>query len=61
MRLTSLQRQYLWPADVPLVELRSWILQQLSAEGELLRWALTAVSADADGGRTVQVEAVISG
>ena len=60
MRLTSLQRQFLWPADVPLVELRSWIRQHLAAEGELLRWALTAVSADADGGRTIQVEAVIS-
>ena len=60
MRLTSLQRQYLWPAEVPLVELRSWIRQQLAAEGELLRWALTKVSADADGGRMIQVEAVIS-
>ena len=60
MRLTSLQRQFLWPAGVPLVELRSWIRQQLAQEGELLRWALTAVSADADGGRTIQVEAVIS-
>ena len=60
MRLTSLQRQYLWPADVPLVELRSLIRQQLAAEGELLRWALTNVSADADGGRMIQVEAVIS-
>ena len=60
MRLTSLQRQFLWPGDVPLVELRSWIRQQLAQEGELLRWALTAVSADADGGRTIQVEAVIS-
>ena len=60
MRLTSLQRQYLWPADVPLVELRSWIRQQLAAEGELLRWALTKVSADDDGGRMIQVEAVIS-
>ena len=60
MRLTSLQRQFLWPADVPLVELRSWIRQQFAAEGELLRWALTKVSADADGGRMVQVEAVIS-
>ena len=60
MRLTSLQRQFLWPDDVPLVELRSWIRQQLAAEGELLRWALTAVSADTDGGRTIQVEAVIS-
>ena len=55
-----MQRQFLWPADVPLVELRSWIRQQLAAEGELLRWALTKVSADADGGRMIQVEAVIS-
>ena len=60
MRLTSLQRQILWPADVPLVELRSWIRQQLAAEGDVLRWALTKVSANADGGRTIQVEAVIS-
>ena len=60
MRLTSLQRQFLWPAEVPLVELRSWIRQQLAAEGELLRWALTKVSADTDGGRMIQVEAVIS-
>ena len=60
MRLTSLQRQFLWPADVPMVELRSWIRQQLAAEGELLRWALTKVSADAVGGRTIEVEAVIS-
>ena len=60
MRLHSLQRQFLWPAEVPLVELRSWIHQQLAAEGELLRWALTKVSADADGGRMIQVEAVIS-
>ena len=59
MRLTSLQRQFLWPADVPSVELRSWIRQQLAAEGELLRWALTKVSADTDGGRMIQVEAVI--
>ena len=61
MRLIRLQRQLLWPAEMPLTDLRGWIQQQLAAEGELLRWALTAVSADADGGRTVQVEAVISG
>ena len=60
MRLTSLQCQFLWPADVPLVELRTWIHKKLAQEGELLRWALTAVSVDADGGRTIQVEAVIS-
>ena len=60
MRLTSLQRQFLWPADVPLVELRSWIRHQLEKEGDVLRWALPKVSADADGGRPLQVEAVIS-
>ena len=60
MRLTSLQRQFLWPADVPLVELRSWIRQQLAEEGDVLRWALTAVGSSAEGARTLQVEAVIS-
>ena len=60
MRLTSLQRQFLWPADVPLVELRSWTRQQLAKEGDVLRWALTGVRTSADGARTLQVEAVIS-
>ena len=60
MRLTSLQRQFLWPADVPLVELRSWTRQQLAKEGDVLRWALTEVRTSADGVRTLQVEAVIS-
>ena len=60
MRLTSLQRQFPWPADVPLVELRSWIRQQLAEEGDVLRWAVTEVGSSADGARTLQVEAVIS-
>jgi hypothetical protein len=45
---------------VPLVELRSWIRQQLAPEGDVLRWALTEVRPAPDGGRTIQVEAVIS-
>ena len=60
MRLIRLQRQVVWPAELPLTELRGWIRQQLTAEGELLRWAMTEVSANADGGRTIQLEAVIS-
>ena len=60
MRLIRLQRQLLWPAELPLTELRGWIRQQLAAEGELLRWAMTEVSANTDGGRTIQLEAVIS-
>ena len=60
MRLHSLQHQFPWPADVPLVELRSWIREQLAVEGDVLRWALTGVGSSADGVRTLQVEAVIS-
>ena len=60
MRLIRLQRQVVWPSELPLTELRGWIRQQLAAEGELLRWAMTEVSANADGGRTIQLEAVIS-
>ena len=60
MRLIRLQRKFSWPAEMPLKDLRGWIRQQLAPEGDLLRWALTAVSDDADGGRTIQVEAVIS-
>ena len=60
MRLIRLQRQVVWPAELPLTDLRGWIRQQLAAEGELLRWAMTEVSANADGGRTIQLEAVIS-
>ena len=60
MRLIRLQRKLSWPAEMPLNDLRGWIRQQLAAEGDVLRWALTKVSDDADGGRTIQVEAVIS-
>ena len=60
MRLISLQRYFLWPADVPLVELRSWIRQQLAEEGDVLRWALTGVASSVAAVRTLQVEAVLS-
>ena len=60
MRLIRLQRQLLWSAEMPLTDLRGWIRQQMAVEGELLRWAMTEVCANADGGRTIHVEAVIS-
>ena len=60
MRLIRLQRQLLWPAELPSTDLRRWIRQQLAAEGELLRWAMTEITTNADGARTIQVEAVIS-
>ena len=45
--------------DVPPSQLRCWLRQQLAAEGELLRWAITAVIAQPDGERRLQFEAVL--
>ena len=60
MRLERLQRVLIWPASVQPPQLRSWLRQQLAGEGELLRWAITAVSCEPDGQRHLHVEAVIS-
>ena len=60
MRLIRLQRQWSWPSELPLSDLRGWIREELGVEGELLRWAITKVCTNADGRRTIQVEAVIS-
>jgi hypothetical protein len=58
--LIRVQWQLPWPAELPVKDLRGWIRQQLACEGDVLRWAMTAVSANADGERMIQVEAVIS-
>ena len=60
MRLERFQRVVVWPASVQPPQLRSWLRQQLAGEGELLRWAITAVSREPDGQRNLHVEAVIS-
>ena len=63
MRLTTLQRQLIWPAELPLSQLRVWIHQQLAQEGELLRWAITGVEVHKGSlgfERWLAVEAVIS-
>ena len=59
MRLRSLQRDVVWPPDVPPSQWRSWLRQQLAADGELLRWAITAVIAQPDGERRLLFEAVL--
>ena len=60
MNLRRLDRQLLWPEAVPAERLGGWIRQQLAQDGDVLRWALTAVHSSADGARSLQVEAVIS-
>ena len=59
MNQRRLDRQLLWPEAVPAERLGGWIRQQLQPEGQLLRWAITAVNSDAAGQRWLQVEAVV--
>ena len=59
MKLRRLDRQLLWPEAVPAERLGEWIRQQLEPDGQLLRWAITAVNSDAAGQRWLQLEAVV--
>ncbi len=59
MKLRRLDRQLLWPEAVPAERLGGWIRQQLQSDGQLLRWAITAVNSDAAGQRWLQLEAVV--
>ena len=59
MNLRRLERQLLWPEAAPAERLGGWIRQQLQPEGQLLRWAITAVNRDASGQRSLQLEAVV--
>ena len=59
MNLRRLERQLLWPEAVPAERLGGWIRQQLQPDGQLLRWAITAVNSDAAGQRWLQLEALV--
>ena len=59
MNLRRLERQLLWPEGVPAERLGAWVRQQLQPDGQLLRWAITAVNCDAAGQRWLQLEAVV--
>jgi hypothetical protein len=43
----------------PIAELQRSILATLEAQGQPLRWAITAIESDPNGSRRVSVEAVI--
>ena len=59
MNLRRLDQQLVWPETVPAQELGGLVRRQLLLEGELLRWAITAVNRDSSGVRLLQVEAVV--
>tara|TARA_B100001063_G_scaffold206830_1_gene202402 strand:+ start:1220 stop:1405 length:186 start_codon:yes stop_codon:yes gene_type:complete len=59
VNLRRVDQQLAWPDAVPPHELREWVRSQLLLEGDLLRWAITAVSRDSSGARWLQVEAVV--
>ena len=58
MNLRRLDQKLVWPETVPAQELGGLVRRQLLGEGELLRWAITAVNRDSSGVRWLQVEAV---
>ena len=59
MNLRRLDQQLAWPDVVPTQELREFVRSQLQLEGELLRWAITAMNQDSSGVRWLQLEAVV--
>ena len=59
MNLRRLDQQLAWPDTVPTKELREFVRSQLQLEGELFRWAITAVNQDSSGVRWLQLEAVV--
>ena len=59
MKLCRLDRRLAWPETVPAQGLRSLVRDQLNWDGELLRWAITAVEREPSGVRWLQVEAVV--
>jgi len=60
VKLTSRRFSWSWPEGLPASALRPWLLQQLRAEGEPLRWAITGVEPSPQAGaRLLQVEAVL--
>ena len=59
MNLRRLDQQLAWPDAVPSGELCEFVRSQLQLEGELLRWAITAVNQDSSGVRWLQLEAVV--
>lgn len=61
MRLKLLELNLQWPKEVPIEELRVWIVDQISYSGEPLRWAITAIHSTGDDLAICQlkVEAVV--
>ena len=61
MKLKVLQLDFQWPEDVPLGELRLWLVNELTAYGNPLRWSITSIdTSDTDHlVRQLKVEAVV--
>ena len=59
MNLHSFDRSLVWPDKVTAYSLRGFILDQLEVEGELLRWAITAVKRDDSEKHRIYIEAII--
>ncbi len=43
MKLTAHKLQLDWPNELPIEDLRKWLLKEINNLGEPLRWAITAI------------------
>ncbi len=61
MRIKVLQLDLTLPRELSLVDLRSWLVDQLRKHGEPLRWAITALDSPfrAESNRKLRVEVVL--
>ena len=61
MKLKMLQLELRWPDELPLFELRKWLLGQIRDHGEPLRWSIATLEPPLDGERfrKLRVEAVV--
>ena len=59
MSLRRVELQLLLPQAVPVKQWRERIRRELAPQGDLLRWAITAVTIEPSGERRLQLEAVL--
>ena len=50
-----------FPSDLTIVDLRSWVVNQLNKKGEPLRWAITSIQTPINNGldSDIKIEAIL--
>ncbi len=61
MRMNSLVLKLEWPENIPIQDLRRYVLEELRDSGEPIRWAITGIFCSPTSARTreLNIEAVV--